>query len=276
MLRSLSARLYNLTSAAALCVCAATPASAQYKPQPLNDPATGEKFHIEAAAALWSPAATMTIASEGFGIVGDTINLKNDLGLTDQHFPQLQLTLRPARSSKFRFQYIPITYDQTTTLTRSVIFNGISYTLGLPVNSTLEWKAMRFGYEYDFVTTNRGFAGFIIEAKYTDVQVTLASPLRSDFAHAQAPIPALGGIGRVYVVPNISVTAEVTGFKLPSGIDRRYGAHYVDVDVYGTVNFNNYLGAQLGYRSLDVFYLVRSDTGSLTLKGLYFGAVVRY
>jgi len=149
--------------------------------------------------------------------------------------------------------------------------------IGIPVNSSLDWKAYRIAYEYDFVVKNQGFAGFIIEAKYTDVSVTLATPLiPTQFAHARAPIPALGGIGRVYVVPNISITGEVTGFKLPSSIDKRYGAHYVDVNIYGTVNFNNYVGAQAGFRSLDVFYLVKSDTGSLTMKGLYFGIIARY
>ena len=46
----------------------------------------------------------------------------------------------------------------------------------MPVNSTLDWKAYRFGYEFDFVIKNRGFAGFIIEAKYTDVAVQLDQP----------------------------------------------------------------------------------------------------
>jgi hypothetical protein len=277
MLTSRSVRLYTLAAAAAVVICSAVPAHAQYKPQALTDPPTGEKFHIEANAGFWNPTADMKIASEGLGIAGTTIDFKSDLGLTDQRFRELQLTLRPARAHKFRLQYIPISYSQTATLTRTVKFNGLAYTIGLPVNSSLDWKAYRIGYEYDFIVKNQGFAGFILEAKYTDVNVSLAAPIIStQFAHARAPIPALGGIGRVYVVPNISITGEVTGFKLPTSIDKRYGAHYVDVDIYGTVNFNNYVGAQLGYRSLDVYYLVKSDTGSLTLKGLYFGIVARY
>ena len=277
MVTSRSVRLYTLAAAVAVIVCSAVPAWAQYRPQALNDPPTGEKFHIEANAGFWSPSADMKIASEALGIAGTTIDLKTDLGLTDQRFRELQLTLRPARAHKFRLQYIPINYTQTGTLKRTVVFNGQAYNIGIPVNSSLDWKAYRIGYEYDFLVKNQGFAGFILEAKYTDINVSLASPVvATQFAHARAPIPALGGIGRVYVVPNISITGEVTGFKLPTSIDKRYGAHYVDVDIYGTVNFNNYVGAQLGYRSLDVFYLVKSDTGSLTLKGLYFGIVARY
>ena len=276
MLQTRAIRLYTLAALIAATLGAAAPARAQYKPQPLNDPATGEKFHIEGGIAYWNPTADIVVASEGLGIVGTSIDFKRDLGLTDQRFPEVQLTLRPIRSQKLRFQYIPIKYDQSTNLKANIVFNGQTYGLNLPVNSTLDWKAYRFAYEYDFVVKNRGFVGFIAEAKYTDVQVNLAEPGLVQFAHARAPIPALGGIARVYVVPNISITGEVTGFKLPDSIDKRYAAHYVDVDVYGTVNFTNNIGAQVGFRSLDVGYLVKTDTGSLTLKGLYFGAVLRY
>jgi len=276
MLQTRAIRLYTLAALIAATLGAAAPARAQYKPQPLNDPATGEKFHIEGGIAYWNPTADIVISSTGLDIVGTNIDFKRDLGLTDQRFPEVQLTLRPIRSQKLRFQYIPIKYDQSTNLKANIVFNGQTYGLNLPVNSTLDWKAYRFAYEYDFVVKNRGFVGFIAEAKYTDVQVNLAEPGLVQFAHARAPIPALGGIARVYVVPNISITGEVTGFKLPDSIDKRYAAHYVDVDVYGTVNFTNNIGAQVGFRSLDVGYLVKTDTGSLTLKGLYFGAVLRY
>jgi hypothetical protein len=49
--------------------------------------------------------------------------------------------------------------------------------------------------------------------------------------------------------------------------------------VYGTVNFTNNVGAQVGYRSIDFGYEVATSTGSsgaFTLKGLYFGIVARY
>jgi hypothetical protein len=106
--------------------------------------------------------------------------------------------------------------------------------------------------------------------------VSLASPLASEFARAQGPIPALGFISRYYLVPNISVTGEVTAFKIPDSIDSRYNAHYVDIDVYGTLNFTDNVGVKGGYRSRDVGYLIKSDSGALTMRGIYFGAVVRY
>jgi hypothetical protein len=269
-------RAYGWAVLTAALVAFAAPASAQYKPRTVDDPATGEKYHIEAGADFWFPTSDMTVSSESLGIIGSQIDFKRDLGMTDQRFRALQLQLRPARSHKFRFQYIPVSFTQSAVLKADIVFNGIRYTLGLPVNSTLDWKTYQIGYEYDFVVKNSGFAGLVLEAKYTDVQVQLSSPVATEFAHARGPIPAIGGIGRYYVVPNISITGELSAFKIPSNIDARYNAHYVDIDVYGTINFTDKIGVKGGYRSLDLGYLIKTDQGSFVLRGIYFGAVLRY
>src|SRR5258708_31669416 len=90
----------------------AAPASAQYKPKPLNDPATGEKFHIEGGADFWFPSTDILVASGGSGaltgLAGTQIDAKRDLGLTDKRLPKLQLMLRPARSHNFPLEFIPI------------------------------------------------------------------------------------------------------------------------------------------------------------------------
>ena len=269
-------RPYRRAALAAALLLAATPAFAQYKPRAVNEPATGEKYHIEAGADYWFPTADMVVASEQLGIAGTNIDFKKTLGLTDQKFPVLHLQLRPARSHKFFLHYTPVNYTQTATLNQDIVFNGIRYRLGIPVNSSLDWKTYEMGYEYDFVVKNSGFVGFLLEAKYTDVNVALTSPLASEFAHAQGPIPAIGGIARFYPVPNISITGEVSGFKIPDSIDSRYNAHYVDIDVYGTLNLTNNIGVKGGYRSRDVGYLIKSDSGQFTMNGIYIGAVLRY
>ena len=253
-------------------------AHAQFRPRPIEDPATGKRYHVEASAGFWFPAADMTISSQRFGLAGTTIDFKRDLGLIDQRFSELHLVLRPGKHHKFRLQYIPILYDQTAVIPREIIFNGQRYVVGLPVNSTLDWKAYRVGYEYDFISRDRGYGGFVLDIKYTDVTATLAAPTAPrEFTRERVPIPALGGIFRVYPVPNVSITGEVTGFTLPDNLIKGLTmAHYVDIDFYGTLNFTNYIGAQAGYRSFDVGYLVSDDTGSFKLKGWYFGVVARY
>ena len=280
--------MYTASAFALAFLALAGPARAQFQPRVSNDLATGERYHIEAAAGLWFPIADLSIASSGggalTGILGTTINAKSDLGLTNQHFPEFRVELRPARSHKLRFQYIPLLYEQSATFTRDIKFNGQLYRIGIPVSSTIDWKAYRFAYEFDFLTKSRGYAGFLIDAKYTDVTVNLTAytdaarktAFISEFARARAPIPAIGGVGRFYVLPNVSITGEVSGFKLPEGAVKDSGGHYVDVDIYGTYNLTNNIGVQAGFRSFDVGYIVKTDSGSFVLKGVFFGVVARY
>ena len=261
---------------------AAAPAQAQYAVRGSSDRATGENYHFELGGFFWNPDPTLVIRSENLtqARLASTIDLVNELGFEKKRFGQIKAVLRPATKHKFRFEYTPIEYDQPeTTLTREIVFNGQLYRLSLPVSANLKWNAYRFAYEYDLIYRDRGFFGIILEAKYTDVQATLEQPALglTEFARARAPIPSLGAIARVYVVPNISITGEFTGFKLPESIDENYQARYYDFDLYGSVNFTDKFGAQLGYRSFDVYYLIDDeDEGTLKLKGFYLGGVVRF
>ena len=241
-----------------------------------SDPATGETYRVEVGGFLWSATPDIAVTSESLGIVGSTIDFVEDLGIEQKTFRQLKVALRPGRKHKLRFEYTPISWTEETRLNRTVIFNGQRFDVSLPVLAELEWKAMRFAYEWDFIYRDRGFVGLVLEAKYTDVEAALENVLIGrEFVAARAPIPAIGIIGRGYVAANVSITGEFTGFRLPD-VDEEYQGTYYDFDLYGTVNFSDNFGAQLGYRRLSVFYRVEEDEGDLKLKGLYFGGVVRF
>ena len=68
-------------------------------------------------------------------------------------------------------------------------------------------------------------------------------------------------------MPNVSITGELSGFKLPESVREGYRAHYADLDIFGTVNFNRFVGAQVGWRSLDVGYLVDDGLRELRRAG---------
>ena len=262
-------------------VLAATPARAQYAVGGSSDRATGENYRVEFGAFYWSPDPTIFVRSEALteAQLGTLIDFEQDLGLTKTNFPQIKAVLRPGKKHKLRFEFTPINYEQVGTLSRNIVFNGQLYRLSVPVASTLKWNAYRFTYEYDLIYRDRGFFGILLDVKYTDVEATLEQGVfgLSEFARARAPIPTVGAIARVYVMPNISITGEVSGFKLPETIDEDYRAHYIDFDLYGSVNLTDHFGAQVGYRSFDVYYLIDNrDEGTLKLKGLYFGGVVRF
>lgn len=270
----------NLVYPRALAVCAlaliAAPAHAQFRPRPVVSTSPAENYHVELGAGFWNPDADMQIAS---GAGGSTVDLKQDLGLQDKKFSEFQLVIKPTLKHKIRVQLVPISYTQTGAPRSTVVFAGQTYAAGTPVNSTLDWKAWRFGYEYDFVSNFRGFAGMIVDVKYTDVSATLTVPSaggRSSAMSAQAPIPALGGIARVYLASNLSLTGELSGFKFPGGWIKSTSGHYADLDFYAMLNFADSVGLRAGYRKFDVEYLKDSDTGTLTLSGPYLGVSLRF
>ena len=261
------------------CLAAVGPAPAEAQYRRMTDPATGEKYNVEISYGFWNPTPEFDISSESLGIPGTVIDLVEDFGFEKKRLGDFRLTLRPAKKHKFRLGYVPIKYDvEGHVLRRDIIFNGQVFRVGVPVNAKADWKAWRFGYEYDFLYRDRGFVGVVMEAKYTDINVDLDTPAlpEPEFARAQAPIPAIGLIGRGYLAKNVSVTSEFTMFRLPNGEDDEHKGSYYDFDIYGTINFSHNVGAQFGYRSLDVSYTVKEDFGDLNLKGYYFSGVVRF
>ncbi len=261
--------------AVAMLGAGALPALAQFRPP--MEAAVGEDYHVEASYGWWNATPGLIVNSESLGILGTDVNLVDDLGIAKKNLGRLNVVLRPATKHKFRFEYLPVEYlTDAVTLEREFVFNGQRYRVGLPVSTTAQYNTFRFGYEYDFIYRNRGFAGVLLDAKYTDVRVELLSPIGEEFTTAVAPIPTIGFVGRGYVTKNVAIGGELSFFRVPDNLSEDYDGEYTDFDIYGTVNFTNNVGATVGYRSVDVFYQADRDTGSLTFKGLYFTGVVRF
>src|SRR5216117_4106044 len=170
---TLASRLLSWTPyGIAFLLCSST-VHTQFRPRPITEPASAERFHIEASAAIWRPSADIVISSESFGIQGTPIDFKQDLGLTDKALGEFKFTLRPTRHHKLRAQVIPMKYESSTTLTRDVVFNGQRYRVNVPVTSTFDWKAWRFIYEFDVIAMNQWFVGVLVEARYNDIRAEL-------------------------------------------------------------------------------------------------------
>ncbi len=256
-------------------------AQAQYRAPSLDSSAIGENYHVEVSGNFWSPDLFGEISSEGFGIIGSNIDFVGDLGYTKTRFKDLRIVLRPTKKAKFRIQYTPIEYEADSSFGREIIFNGIRFPVSVPVESRFGWKVWRFGYEYDFLYRSRGFVGVLLEGRYTtmDARLRTNSPLFTtqldEFAVAKAPLPAIGVVGRAYVLPEVAINFEVSGFKIPD-VDPKYKANYFDWDINGTVNLTNNFGVQVGWRRVTTAILIKEDSGDLRFQGLWFGAALRY
>lgn len=252
------------------------PALAQFSPP--ASPAVGEDYHFEIAYSFWSADPSLLISSESLGIPGSDIDLIQDLGIESKRMNRLNIVLRPAQKHKFRFEYTPIKYETDSfPVQREFIFNGQRYRVGLPVSTTADLKTYRFGYEYDFISRSRGYLGVLFDLKYTDVKVELTTPATvPEFTTQAAPIPTIGLTGRGYVAANVAIGGEVSFFRVPDNLSDSYDGSYTDYDFYALVNFNRNVGAQVGYRSIDIFYEADLDHGALEFKGWYFGGTLRF
>jgi hypothetical protein len=253
-------------------------ASAQYRPG-FSEAAIGEDYHIEAGYSWWDAEPSLIVNSESLGILGDDVNLVQDLGIQRHRLAKFDVVLRPARKHRFRFQRLPIIYEADAhQVTREFVFNGQRYTIGLPVTTRVDFTTYRFGYEYDFLYRSRGFLGAFVDVKYTNVDVNLTSPIGEEFVSAVAPIPTVGVVGRAYPHKNLAVTGELAFFRMPENLKETLEGEgsYTDIDINATYNFSKNVGAQMGWRRTNVFYNVDQDAGELRFSGLYFGGVVRY
>jgi hypothetical protein len=265
-------RLVWVACATVLVITSGT-ASAQYAAKPPSSGVSGADYRAELTYSLWNPTPTIRISSESLGIVGTDIDAVADLGFEKNVFQDFRVVLGATKRLKFRFGYTPIKYEGDTTLIRTIVFNGQRYRVGLPVVSSLDWKSWRAGLEYDFISNPRGFFGFILEGKFTELDAQLTAPLIDEFTHVKVPIPTVGAVGRVYAARNLAITGELTGFKLT--IQDNSG-EYVDFDLNAMYTFTRNIGVVGGYRTLYLDYGVEQDAGDLKLKGLYFGAVARF
>jgi hypothetical protein len=251
-------------------------ARAQDPPRQAQELPEGERYRIEAMVRYWSPSADIIVSSDAPGVPGTRIDLRNDLGVTNQSFPELQLEWRPRSKHAFRFQYIPVHFDSTATLARDLVFNGVTYRAGLPATVSLDWTTYRFGYEYDFIAKRRANLGFIAEVKHTVVRAELGTVNLDEVSRQAMPVPAVGGIVRVHPAARLALTGEVTFFGVPDRPDRHYGGHIADVDLSAVWNVTRHFGAQAGFRDIDINHLGEWNTATFSLKGPYVGVLVGF
>ena len=244
---------------------------------PTSSRAIGEVYRIEVSGGVWSPTVfgTIAVTNDQIEAQGTTIDFVNDLGFKNTRFPDLRVVLRPAKKHKFRVQYTPVSYTGESVINRNIIFNGILYPTNMPVNSTFDWKVWRFGYEYDIIYRDRGYFGILLEGRYTEMNATLQSPVNNEFTRAKAPLPAVGAVVRLYPLRNLSITGEISGFRLPD-IDEDYEANYADIDVYATFNVVHNFGVQGGWRRMNTFLRVEGDQGDIKFQGFWFGGALRF
>ena len=251
----------------ALCAGAAVAAAA---------PAAAQNTNVgEVSLLFWTPDPDLLLQSGSItaatGI--DEIDFVQEFGIERETLPEIRLSV--GRRHKFRLHYIPVRYSADAVIERTITFSGQTFTVGAPASTDIDWDIWRFGYEWDFVSTERGFVGVIGGLRYNRLDASVESPALAQVAATEqkAPVPTIGAIGRGFLHEMVSITAEFSGLRINTD---DVEAKFLDFDINGAVTFGRYIGVQGGFRQITVDYFIDDDVGDLRLRGPYIGVVARF
>jgi len=266
-----------------VCLLISARAEAQFRVQ---EGAAGEDFHVELGLMFWTPTPDLQIQTGSLAALGQApVDFVTEFGLENTRFNEFRSVIKAGRKHKFRVNRVLMAYDKANTLQRTITFGGTTFPVNIPATADLKWRFWTIGYEYDFVATPHAVVGMLTEVRFNQVSATLAAgSYGTSVTDVDAPVPALGFTARVYPHRLVSFTTEFAGFKVPGFIGKRisdavgddFDARMYDLDVYGTVSFGRYVGAQVGYRRVTANYLIDPDAGDLKMSGMYFGGVLRF
>ena len=260
-------------------------ATAQLSAAPADFP-VGELYRLELLGSLWPPAEDLTVVSRGSGASAATTGATGDAGAGAPRFTDLRIRLRPSRRQRVHLDYLPIRYPAATTLDRGRPAGDAGLEPGTPATSTLTWRIWRLAYEYDVIHLARGSLGLVAEAAYTDVRVALdgapgrcgAESAGCEIARFRRPVPAAGGVLRLYPSPVIMLGGEVSLLRMPDWIGDflGYTGEHLAYDVHAALNFIEAFGLQIGYRSRSLRLRTTELDADLKLEGFYAGALLRF
>lgn len=262
------------------------PAAAQPSPAPADFP-VGELYRLELLGSLWPPADDLTVVSRGAGPAAAVTGATRETGAGAPRFTDLRIRLRLSRRQRVHLDHLPIRYPAATTLHRGPPAGNAGLEPGVPAASTLTWRTWRLAYEYDVIHLARGSLGLFAEAAYTDVRVALdgapgpicgAEAAGCEIARLRQPVPAAGGVLRLYPSPVIMLGGEASLLRMPGWVGDilGYTGEHLAYDVHAALNFIEAFGLQIGYRSRSLRLRTTEVDADLKLGGVYVGALLRF
>jgi len=240
---------------------------------PAGAQASPENYNVELGAMFWKPTPEIVIAS---GNLATDIDFVNQFSIENKRFREFRVVMKSGGKHKLRYSTVHFEYTGNATLSQPITFRGQTYNAGLPTDAEMKWTLMRFGYEWDALSTSRGFVGLVADLKYNKMhaQLSAPAPIGAQTFDRNVAVPAIGGIARGYAAQYLSFTGELT--MLPKVEKSGFNTKFYDFDLYGTLHLGRNVGVQYGYRSVTVDYVVDDDRGNLKLKGRYFGGLIRF
>jgi hypothetical protein len=184
----------------------------------------------------------------------EPIDIQTDLGFNSHSTFNAKVDWKFTRKNHLYVTIAPNDMTRTTTLTRTIVFEGKTFTAQLVVHSELNTFVVAPGYQYDIIRRKRGHLGIGVQMDladtsarlHADAQIVGGEPQAEQTATGSllAPIPVAGPQFRFYLTnsPKVYVDGNVYGMYLFG-----YGNLVSTSDWLG-IKLANHLSLDLGYQ----------------------------
>ncbi len=221
----------------------------------------------------WFPDLSAKVQTFTGPVAGTKFDAKDDLGVKDENFPGGEAFVRFGRIH-LRAGYTPLSFDGNKTLTRTIVFDGRTYSVGDNVVSALDVKMLDGEFQVDLLRPDLVAASFnlglVVKVKYVDGTVELRSAGTTETRDFKAPVPMVGLAAGVGILKNVlRADARVAGMAYS-------GNHLYEGDAFASVVPFPFFRIQGGYRYIDLKVDEDDIVAELKLKGPYVGAQLSF
>jgi len=231
-----------------------------------------EKYNILLEGRYWYPKLNSTLKIVE-NQIGTDINLVDDLGFdAEKGFGEGRLQIKVLQYHKFNFSYLPMKWEGDKIISQNIQFSGQTYPAGTRVQSEMDIKMFKGGYEYEFFGGWLGFFAATFDLLVADASLKLNAlgPGLDQKEHRTVAIPMIGLNSRQHLGKYVDLTAKISG--LPAG---QYGYIY-DLDGSLDINPNKYVGISVGYRFWGARTNYRDNSVTIKLNGPFASLTVRF
>ena len=227
--------------------------------------------HIELEARGWFSDVNSTIRVERQGL-GTDIDGKDDLGFSRAAFPVGRATLSWG-NHRFSFDYTPLEFTGDRVISRTLSFNGRTYTFGTRVASTLDVNHLQLGWTYHFHLLDRMVKfGPMVEAHGFLMSGELRAP---DFNVDSKEDLSVG-------LPTVGLSVEISPLKLfdiygcASGMGAGDYGHFIRSEAGVRFRPIRFVQLSAGYKTFNLRVAESNDFSRLHLRGPFVGGGFRW
>jgi outer membrane protein len=168
-----------------------------------------------ASADYWIPTFEGDLRVDGNGVTGTEINLKDDLGISNENIPGAEAYFGVG-NHQITLAYSQVNLSGDKRINKEIKFNGETYNVSEQVESEFNTSMIDLEYQYKLINFNYILAGLsfgiIAKVKYFDGDVKIKSSSTDTNEKIQLPIPMIGLGAKIGLLANIlEARVKVTG-----------------------------------------------------------------